>query len=56
MNTDLLLVEDSRGDVLMTREAFRHYLRKPVVFDAFESLVRGINRFWLTKSEAPQLA
>jgi chemotaxis family two-component system response regulator Rcp1 len=30
------------------------YLSKPVQFDAFESLVRSINDFWLTKVKLPQ--
>jgi CheY-like chemotaxis protein len=31
------------------------YLNKPVQFDAFESLVRSINDFWLTKAKLPHL-
>ena len=30
------------------------YLSKPVQFDAFASLVRMINDFWLTKVKLPQ--
>ena len=30
------------------------YLSKPVQFDAFESLVKSINDFWLTKVKLPQ--
>lgn len=30
------------------------YLSKPVQLDAFESLVKSINDFWLTKAELPQ--
>ena len=31
------------------------YLSKPVHFDAFESLVKSINDFWLTKVKLPKL-
>jgi hypothetical protein len=30
------------------------YLTKPVQFRAFETLVKGINDFWLTKTKLPQ--
>ncbi len=30
------------------------YLNKPVQLEAFESLVRSINDFWLTKAKLPQ--
>ena len=30
------------------------YLSKPVQLDEFESLVRSINDFWLTKVKLPQ--
>ena len=30
------------------------YLTKPVQLDAFESLVKSINDFWLTKVKLPQ--
>ena len=32
------------------------YLSKPVQLDAFESLVKSINDFWLTKVKLPQQA
>jgi len=30
------------------------YLTKPVQFDVFESLVKSVNDFWLTKVKLPQ--
>jgi two-component system, chemotaxis family, response regulator Rcp1 len=30
------------------------YLSKPVELDAFESLVKSVNDFWLTKARLPQ--
>jgi chemotaxis family two-component system response regulator Rcp1 len=51
----VLLVEDSLGDVRLTQEAFRDAnLCKPVRLDNFESLVRGMNDFWLTRGKLPQ--
>ncbi|MEO8035060.1 MAG: hypothetical protein ABI837_11565 [Acidobacteriota bacterium] len=41
MRLEVLLGEDSPGDVRLTQEAF-------------ESLVRSINDFWLTKVKLPQ--
>ena len=31
------------------------YLSKPVQLEEFESLVRSINKFWLTRAQLPQL-
>jgi hypothetical protein len=72
----ILLVEDSPGEVRLAQQAFRaadasipsHIagdgvesyplqanccLTKPVNLDEFETLVRSINDFWLTKVRLP---
>jgi chemotaxis family two-component system response regulator Rcp1 len=55
--TIILTTSDAEGDIV---NSYQHqancYLRKPVQLEAFESLVKGINDFWLTKVKLPQRA
>jgi hypothetical protein len=67
---NVLLVEDSPGDVRLTREASiaaedvatsyklqaNCHLSKPVDLEDFESSVKSINDFWLGKPELPKVA
>ncbi len=53
--TVILTTSDSDVDVRMGYELRANcYLSKPVQLDAFESLIRSINDFWLTKAKLPQ--
>jgi CheY-like chemotaxis protein len=53
--TVILTTSDSDVDVRMGYELRANcYLSKPVQLDAFESLIRRINDFWLTKAKLPQ--
>ncbi len=53
--TVILTTSDADADVLRSYELNANaYLRKPVTFEMFESLVRSINDFWLTKVILPQ--
>ncbi|MDQ2941311.1 MAG: response regulator [Chloroflexota bacterium] len=50
----ILTTSDADADVLQSYELNANaYLRKPVTLEAFESLVRSINEFWLTKVVLP---
>ncbi len=53
--TIILTTSDAEGDI---SSSYRHqancYLQKPVQLEAFESLVKSINDFWLTKVNLPQ--
>ncbi len=52
--TVILTTSDADADVLRSYELNANaYLRKPVTFEMFESLVRSINDFWLTKVILP---
>ena len=52
--TVILTTSDDEADI---QQSYRHqancYLTKPVGFDAFESLVKSINDFWLTRVRLP---
>jgi CheY-like chemotaxis protein len=51
----ILTTSDADADVLKSYELNANaYLKKPVTLEAFESLVRSINDFWLTKVMLPQ--
>jgi CheY-like chemotaxis protein len=51
----ILTTSDADADILTSYELNANaYLRKPVTFEAFESLVKSINDFWLTKVLLPQ--
>jgi two-component system, chemotaxis family, response regulator Rcp1 len=53
--TVILTTSDSDTDIVRSYELNANaYLRKPVTLEAFESLVRSINDFWLTKAMLPQ--
>lgn len=53
--TVILTTSDSEVDIVKSYQLQANcYLTKPVQFDAFESLVKSINDFWLTKVKLPQ--
>jgi chemotaxis family two-component system response regulator Rcp1 len=53
--TVILTTSDSESDIVKSYELQANcYLTKPVQLDAFESLVKSINDFWLTKAKLPQ--
>ena len=53
--TVILTTSDSQADIVNSYQLQANcYLSKPVQLDAFESLVKSINDFWLTKVKLPQ--
>jgi CheY-like chemotaxis protein len=53
--TIILTTSDDDADVLISYQLQANcYLRKPPHWDAFDSLVRSINAFWLTRAKLPQ--
>ena len=53
--TVILTTSASDADILASYELNANaYLRKPVTLEAFESLVRSVNDFWLTKAMLPR--
>ena len=53
--TVILTTSDAEADIVRSYQLQANcYLTKPVQLDAFESLVRSINDFWLTKVKLPQ--
>ena len=53
--TVILTTSDSEADIVRSYQLQANcYLSKPVQLDAFESLVRSINDFWLKKAKLPQ--
>ncbi len=53
--TVILTTSESAADIANSYQLQANcYLSKPVELDAFESLVRSINDFWLTKAKLPQ--
>jgi CheY-like chemotaxis protein len=53
--TVILTTSDSEADIVRSYELQANsYLSKPVQLEAFESLVKSINDFWLTKAKLPQ--
>lgn len=53
----MLTTSQSEADIRKAYQLHANgYLNKPVQLDAFESLVRSINEFWLTKVRRPQAA
>jgi CheY-like chemotaxis protein len=53
--TVILTTSDAEADVVKSYQLQANcYLCKPVELDAFESLVKSINDFWLTKVKLPQ--
>ena len=53
--TVILTTSDAEADIVRSYQLQANcYLSKPVELDAFESLVKSINDFWLTKAKLPQ--
>lgn len=53
--TVILTTSDSEADIVISYQLKANcYLSKPVELDAFETLVKSINDFWLTKAKLPQ--
>lgn len=53
--TIVLTTSEAEADILRSYELQANsYLCKPVQLDEFESVVRSINDFWLTKAKLPQ--
>ncbi len=53
--TVILTTSDAEADIVRSYQLQANcYLSKPVQLDAFESLVKSINEFWLTKVKLPQ--
>jgi chemotaxis family two-component system response regulator Rcp1 len=53
--TVILTTSDAEADIVQSYQLQANcYLSKPVQLDAFESLVKSINDFWLTKAKLPQ--
>jgi len=53
--TVILTTSDAEADIVKSYELRANcYLSKPVRLEAFETLVRSINDFWLTKVKLPQ--
>lgn len=52
--TVILTTSDSEADITASYQLQANsFLSKPVQLDAFESLVKSINDFWLTKAKLP---
>ena len=53
--TVILTTSEAEVDILKSYQLHANcYLSKPVQLDAFESLVKSINDFWLTKVKLPR--
>jgi len=53
--TVILTTSEAESDIVKSYQLQANcYLSKPVQLDAFESLVKSINDFWLTKVKLPQ--
>lgn len=53
--TVILTTSEAEVDILKSYELQANcYLSKPVQLDAFETLVKSINTFWLTMAKLPQ--
>ncbi len=53
--TVILTTSEAEADILKSYQLHANaYLKKPLQLDAFQSLVRSINDFWLTKVILPQ--
>lgn len=53
--TVILTTSESEADIVRSYELQANcYLSKPVQLEAFESLVKSINDFWLTRVKLPQ--
>jgi CheY-like chemotaxis protein len=50
----ILTTSEAEADITKSYELQANcFLSKPVQLDAFESLVRSINEFWLTRAKLP---
>jgi chemotaxis family two-component system response regulator Rcp1 len=55
--TVILTTSDAEADIMTSYQLQANcYLSKPVQLEEFESLVKSINDFWLTKVKLPQQA
>ena len=55
--TIILTTSEAQADIVKSYQLQANcFLSKPVQLDAFESLVKSINDFWLTKVKLPYLA
>ena len=55
--TVILTTSDAEADIVRSYQLQANcYLTKPVQLEAFESLVKSINDFWLTKVRLPKTA
>ncbi len=53
--TVILTTSEAEADIVKSYQLQANcYLKKPAQLDAFESLVKSINDFWLTKVKLPQ--
>ena len=53
--TVILTTSEAEADILKSYQLQANcYLSKPVQFDAFQSLVKSVNDFWLTKVKLPR--
>ena len=53
--TVILTTSEAESDIVKSYQLHANcYLCKPVTLDGFESLVKSINDFWLTKVKLPQ--
>jgi len=53
--TVILTTSEAQADIVNSYHLHANcYLNKPMQLDAFETLVRGINNFWLTTVRLPQ--
>jgi two-component system, chemotaxis family, response regulator Rcp1 len=53
--TVILTTSDAEADIVKSYQLQANcYLSKPVQLEAFESLVKSINNFWITKVKLPQ--
>jgi CheY-like chemotaxis protein len=53
--TIILTTSEAEVDIVKSYQLQANcYLSKPVQLDAFESLVKGINHFWLGMAKLPQ--
>ena len=52
--TIILTTSDAEADIVKSYQLHGNcYLSKPVRLDAFETLVKSINEFWLTRAKLP---
>lgn len=53
--TVILTTSEAEVDIIKSYQLQANsYLSKPVEFDAFQSLVKSINDFWLIRAKLPQ--